>query len=60
MNDTEELDMSAEEYNLSLTDPVGYGYYVDGERKIFVKDDSIELRWVLRDGEARLISIGVF
>lgn len=55
-----ELDMSREEYNLQLTDPVGYSWKVDGVRQIFVKDDSIELRWAYKDGKAALKDISVF
>lgn len=55
-----EKDMSDEEYNLQLTDPVGYSWYVDGVREIFVKDESIELRWDYIEGKAVLREIYVF
>lgn len=55
-----ELDCSPSEYNLALSDPVGYSWKVDGVRQIFVKDDSIELRWAYIDGKAVLKDISVF
>ena len=55
-----ELDMSPDEWHLSLNDPVGYGYNVDGIRHIFVKDESIAVRWVMEDGNAVLKDIYVF
>lgn len=54
------LDMSPSEWSLSLNDPVGYGYKVDGIRHIFVKDESIELRYLYRDGQVILKDIKVW
>lgn len=55
-----ELDESLDEHLLRGSDPVGYSWYVDGVRKVFVKDESINVRWGIRDGKSYLISLEVF